>query len=56
VAYVGGAAWTGPSSPKWTQNIGYGIAFRFASVLLYTDPATGLGKSRLVFTLSIPRT
>ncbi|HEX8244907.1 MAG TPA: hypothetical protein VF541_15470, partial [Longimicrobium sp.] len=55
VAYVAGAAWTGPDSPRWTQNLGYGLAFRFASLLLYTDPATGLGKSRLVFTLAIPR-
>jgi hypothetical protein len=55
VAYVAGAAWTGGDSPRWTQNIGYGVAFRFATLLLYTDPTTGLGKSRLVFTLSIPR-
>ena len=55
LAYVAGAAWTGPDVPRWTQNIGYGLAFRFASLLLYTDPTTGLGKSRLVFTLSIPR-
>jgi hypothetical protein len=54
VAYVAGAAWTGPQSPRWTQNIGYGLAFRFATLLLYTDPGTGLGKSRLVFTLAIP--
>jgi hypothetical protein len=54
-AYVAGAAWTGGRSPRWTQNIGYGLAFRFATLLLYTDPTTGLGKSRLVFTLAIPQ-
>jgi len=54
-AYVAGAAWTGTHSPPWTQNIGAGLAFRFATLLLYADPTRGLGKSRLVFTLAIPQ-
>jgi hypothetical protein len=55
VAYAAGAAWTGGESPPWVQNIGAGLAFRFATALLYVDPVTGLDKSRFVFTLAIPR-
>ncbi|HSU18024.1 hypothetical protein [Longimicrobium sp.] len=55
VAYAAGAAWTGGDSPPWVQNIGGGLAFRFATALLYVDPTTGLDKSRFVFTFAIPR-
>ncbi len=54
-AYVAGAAWTGGHSPPWTQNVGAGIGFRFASAILYADPRLGLGKSRLIVTAAIPR-
>jgi hypothetical protein len=54
-AWVAGAAWTGEQSPPWTQNVGAGIAFRFASAILYADPRLDLGKARLIVTAAIPR-
>jgi len=54
-AYLAGAAWTGGHSPPWTQNVGAGIAFRFASAILYADPTLDLGKARLIVTAAIPR-
>ncbi|HYH83509.1 MAG TPA: hypothetical protein VEX86_27185 [Longimicrobium sp.] len=54
-AYVAGAAWTGDHSPPWTQNVGAGLGFRFASAILYADPRQGLGKARLIVTAAVPR-
>lgn len=54
-AWVAGAAWVGDTSPSWTQNVGAGIAFRFATAILYADPRRGLDKARLIVTAAIPR-
>jgi len=54
-AWVAGAAWTGGQSPPWTQNVGAGVGFRFASAILYFDPTRELNKARLVVTAAIPR-
>jgi hypothetical protein len=51
--YATGAAWTGDTSPRWTQNVGAGLLFSLVSVSVYVDPHDP--KPRLVATATVPR-
>ncbi|HKP76368.1 MAG TPA: hypothetical protein VJT67_12645 [Longimicrobiaceae bacterium] len=51
--YATGAAWTGDTSPRWTQNVGAGLLFSLVSVSVYVDPVDP--KPRLVATAAVPR-
>ena len=51
--YATGAAWTGDSSPRWTQNVGAGLLFALVSLSVYADPVDP--KPRFVATAALPR-